>query len=161
MKFALQRTAILPDWALSRDVSEGNNLILLGRPDQNAQTEKLMRSARVPVRFLGGGLEVGPSRFEGKDIGIVFLAPHWDEEQKSARLRFVVAGLGNEGMRNAMALAEPTIPPMMRAPFANQVPDWIVVGREVKGKGPGGILAAGFFSPDWDVDPQTSYAAHV
>ena len=126
----------------SIQLSERNNLILIGRPDQNTETAKLMRAlasgpGAPPIRFLKGALEVGPDRFSGEDVGVVFLAPHFDAERKTSRLRLVVAGLGEKGLRNAMRLAEPTIPPMMRAPFANQVPDFVVVGGDVRGRGAG------------------------
>ena len=42
-------------------------------------------------------------------------------------------------------LAEPTIPPMMRSPYSNQIPDFVVVGPDTAAKGLGGIEALGFW----------------
>jgi len=102
-------------------------------------------------------LHVGPCRFKEAGTGIVFVAPHWDGEQGAARLRLVVAGVDDEGLRNAMRLAVPTIPPMMRAPFSNQIPDFVVVGSDVAARGAGGILAAGFWGSGWEFVSETSY----
>ena len=42
-------------------------------------------------------------------------------------------------------LAEPTIPPMMRSPYSNQIPDFVVVGPGTAAKVLGGIEALGFW----------------
>lgn len=165
----------------ARDLGEEeamrSNLILIGIPAENSATAALMERLErsgvgPPVTFHsrgdgGGGADestdetrsvtVGPCTFRGADIGLIFLAPAWDVAKGEARLRLVVAGLGPAGLRHAMALAQPTIPPMMRAPFSNQIPDFMVVDRNVLARGAGGILAAGSWGEDWGWMPEASW----
>ncbi|CAD7943000.1 unnamed protein product [Amoebophrya sp. A120] len=70
-----------------------------------------------------------------------------EEEMESERKVLLICGTDAEGLRAATRLGQPTIPPMMRAPFTNQVPDYIVVdAHELRAKGAGGILLAGFWN---------------
>jgi len=101
-------------------------------------------------------LQLGRCVFSGPEIGVIFTLPHWDPELAKAELYLVVAGLGESGLRNVMGLAEPTIPPMMRAPFSNQVPDFMVVNNHVNERGVGGILAAGFWGNRWEIRADAS-----
>jgi hypothetical protein len=59
-----------------------------------------------------------------------------------------------------LKLAEPTIPPMMRAPYTNQVPDYLVVDDKLHKFGlGGGVRQAGFWTWNWRVDLASSYVA--
>ena len=84
--------------------------------------------------FAVTGLPCGP--FDEPGTAILYLAPFWEENPSSsspggkkaggsARLALVAAGLGDGGLRLAARLAQPTIPPMTRAPFTNLLPDWV------------------------------------
>lgn len=72
----------------------------------------------------------------------------------------MVAGTDDAGLALASRLAQPTIPPMTRAPFTNQVPDYVVVGPEGWAHGPGGILAAGYWGNQWEWMAEASYSAN-
>ena len=84
-----------------------------------------------------------------------------DEVEKAARLVLIVAGTDAEGLMLAARLAQPTIPPMTRAPFTNQVPDFVVVGRDAWAQGPGGVLAAGFWGNQWEYMEESAYSQCV
>lgn len=87
------------------------------------------------------------------------LAPAPPVETESAEseewlLALILHGTDDRGLAAVLKLAEPTIPPMMRAPFQNHVPDFVVVeGRRghnnVFAHGMGGVVAAGMQSNDW------------
>lgn len=154
---------------LGQDDERVSNLILIGGPAENIVTSKLMLEMTAsgigpPVKFgkvcgelCEPSVTIGPCTFRGSDIGILFLAPSWDDKAGEARLRLVLAGLDPAGLRNIMSLAQPTIPPMMRAPFSNQVPDFVVVDRRVLARGAGGILAAGYWGAGWEWKPEASW----
>ena len=60
-------------------------------------------------------------------------------------------------MRDALTQGQPTIPPMVRAPYTNMQPDFVVTGPDFAWKGVGGILAAGYWGNLWQFDPSTAY----
>ena len=49
----------------------------------------------------------------------------------------MVAGTDDKGLRDALALGAPTIPPMVRAPYTNLQPDFMVTGPDYAWKGIG------------------------
>ena len=80
-----------------------------------------------------------------------------EDGNNSIGLILLVAGTDTEGLRIALRLAEPTIPPMMRSPFSNQIPDFIVTGPDTDAKGLGGFVSLGFFDSNWGIDASSSY----
>ena len=46
---------------------------------------------------------------------------------------------------------------MMRSPYSNQIPDFVVVGPGTAAKGLGGIEALGFWGRNWNLEPASSY----
>ena len=68
-----------------------------------------------------------------------------------------MVGTDDDGLRAIASLLQPTIPPMLRAPLSNQMPDFMVVSSKVLGQGAGGILAAGSWGYDWNWSEESSY----
>lgn len=142
------------------------NLVLIGGPKENRATALLWQSSATARlrQLLSFGPEDGSVSFRGKTylagagVGILLWAPLEDvEHERSAGTNsldvpklLLICGTDPSGLRAAVELGQPTIPPMMRAPFTNQIPDFLVVhARELKTKGAGGILQAGFWErPD-------------
>lgn len=87
---------------------------------------------------------VGHCIFSSPQTGAVFLAPH-----AGSRLALIISGNSIEGIRDAVHLATPTIPPMTRSPFSNMVPDYVITGPLFRARGPGGYLCAGFWDNRW------------
>ena len=54
-----------------------------------------------------------------------------------------------EGYLHFSRISWPTVPPMVRAPFANYIPDYMVIDSMVWSQGLGGVLMAGFWAPNW------------
>ena len=77
-------------------------------------------------------------------------ATHCRVNDRRTALILVIDGDAT-GKRAAVALGEPTIPPMARTPFSNTLPDYIVTGPEFEAKGYGGVIAAGYFNYKWRV----------
>ena len=82
--------------------------------------------------------------FSSPQTGTVFLAPH-----AGSRLALIISGSSIEGIRDAVHLATPTIPPMTRSPFSNMVPDYVITGPLFRARGPGGYLCTGFWDNRW------------
>jgi len=56
-----------------------------------------------------------------------------------------------KGLETLVRASTPTIPPMVRAPFTNLFPDFVVFGENVDSLGWGGVDAAGMFDSNWRV----------
>ena len=96
-------------------------------------------------------LFTGECAFSSPQTGAVFLAPH-----AGSRLALVISGNSIEGIRDAVHLATPTIPPMTRSPFSNMVPDYVITGPQFRARGPGGYLCAGFWNNRWEYGKEIS-----
>jgi len=75
----------------------------------------------------------------------------------SSALALVFDGVDSAARRSLLRLTEPPIPPMVRAPLTNLAPDYLLVGSELKWKGWGGVLAAGFLDSHWQHQPHRAY----
>lgn len=59
--------------------------------------------------------------------------------------------------RHLTRLAWSVIPPMVRAPFALYLPDFVVLDERIWSRGPGGIVAAGYWDNHWQFDVRQAY----
>lgn len=126
---------------LSEDtvIDGGYNLILIGNIHQNSWTKKVLDTRKGEVSFFPVDAEqletgharfsLGPSNFTNPSTAVLFTHPIFlNPRQSRASLALILAATDDTGMRNLFSLAAPTIPPMVRAPFANLIPDFIVAG---------------------------------
>eukprot|EP00741_Cyanophora_paradoxa_P018333 tig00000204_g17702.t1 len=137
----------------------GAGLVLLGGPNENAWTARLMAEWRVPVSFRKGGGEGGARDaicveaecFSEPGTGIAFLAP-WRPPGAPGppRLAAVLAGTDAAGLRKAAGL--------LPISSGERVPDFMVVGPRYGWAGSGGVLAAGYWGWDWGLSPESSFA---
>ena len=151
--------------------SQIKNLILIGGPEENEVTKRFLAYIQEralphpPITFeeyMTKGqrpFRVGNCRFTDSGYGVLYTSPLWVGNATNGRnaLVMIIAATDTSGLRNILRLAEPTIPPMMRAPFANQVPDYVVVGPGTKSKGVGGIISAGYWDNQWNLHFESSY----
>jgi hypothetical protein len=157
-----------------------HNIIAIGDPVSNlwlAGQYKTEEARRLPVQFGGfagaddtfafavGGCRWGSGqRAEEKPdrVGLLALVPRLDVRPASTDDRRVAlilsGGRSVEALRDVVQLGTPTIPPMLRPPYTNLVPDFLVTGPDVARHGMGGYAQAGYFGPDWDYRPETSYS---
>jgi len=167
----------------------GTNLVLLGGPAQNAVTSllhALHKGAGFAVGFPGPA--AGPAGYEPFSVGgrvfsanatALLATVGWLDARQTcaaggstgalfgamdalaspARLALVIAATDAEGLFVALRFAAPVIPPMVRAPFSNLVPDVMVLGGKVLKEGYGGVLLAGYWTSEWRLDEEASWVA--
>ncbi|XP_078345602.1 uncharacterized protein LOC144631097 isoform X1 [Oculina patagonica] len=140
---------VVSDAELDEETAEQYNLILVGSPLENSWVEKY--HGKVPLQYKDKSLALGGCTFSSPQTGAVFLAPH-----AGSRLALVISGNSIEGIRDAVHLATPTIPPMTRSPFSNMVPDYVITGPLFRARGPGGYLCSGFWNNRWGYGRETS-----
>ncbi|CAG8478874.1 3104_t:CDS:10 [Ambispora leptoticha] len=121
------------------------NLVLLGGPDINYATKNLLDKRPSSVTFDTESFTIAKRKFYEKNTGILFLHP----PIAKPHLALIIAGTDEVGFENAAKL----FPKITGVP----VPDWIIVGPEVKWKGVGGLLGAGFWNNQWKFNPSTGY----
>ena len=178
------RASVASDADLPGLLAGERNFVLIGGPDENRLTAKLLQQQPTSPPALAingnggnggaaGGVRVGPCNFEGPGVGVAALLPAVSEDcsggnwfscpttlSPKQRLALVLAGSDAAGLASAVELATPTIPPMVRSPFSNTLPDYVVTTREVKSLGAGGIVAAGYWGNGWEYRRDSSYSAY-
>ena len=161
--------AVLPDAAVdlafdasgalsSQGISQPvGHLLLIGGPAANAASAKIAQYWRHVGHAVTwsphGVISIGGCAMPSAGVGALVLGP-----TPGGGLALIIDG-DAEGLRDAIAAGEPTIPPMARAPFSNLLPDYLVTGPAFKARGYGGVLAAGFFDHSWSVSSVSSYRA--
>jgi dienelactone hydrolase len=160
--------------------STSSNLVFIGGPELNKASSDYFQDIRArnlphpPISFEKHSgddkgihpFNLGKCVYNESGYGLLYIAPLWtglgdDGETGQNKLVMFLAGTDSIGLSNILQFAEPTIPPMMRAPFTNQVPDYIVVGPRTKAFGAGGIVAAGFWGNKWEIQPESSYGTET
>jgi hypothetical protein len=112
--------------------------------------------------------------FSGADDAVVFTLPLYrpgalDKQTKQGKQdseastlpEQVIMGVcihanSAQGYQHISRLAWPVVPPMVRAPFALYLPDYLVTDGAVWEKGMGGVKKAGYWDSEWK--PDTSFA---
>lgn len=102
--------------------------------------------------------------FNQLDQAIMFtmpLATGSTRSQQVAMMGVVISGNSAAAYSHLSRLAWPVIPPMVRAPFANYMPDFVVIDSRLWALGPGAFLAAGFWSYDWQIDHSQAFVQEI
>jgi dienelactone hydrolase len=159
--------ALLSDVAFLADESRRDrptrNVILYGNSRTN-RAWNVVVGADAPIRVRPGAVELGAHRWTGDDLLALFVLPRADlrpdrppylrdpasdpsvlDEVPSWPLVAVVADTGLAGIRLGYQLS----------PFTSGVgyPDYAVCSSAVSRSGDGGVLAAGWFDPHWQLQP--------
>ena len=139
---------IVPDRSVDERMIEDYNLILFGGPESNTITARI--SGKLPISVQPGRVTVGDRKIEGKGWAVRMIYPN-----PLNRKRFVLVNAGTdvEGMRLTEVLGT------MHS--AAGLPDYLVYNREVKTKGWGGVVVAGFFNRGWRLDKRLGYGGPV
>ena len=108
-----------------------------------------------------GGIEdvamfVFPIEYPLKGTNFVGRHSRWISESRG---RLAAAFIANspDGYLRLSRLAMPTIPPMVRAPFANYIPDFMVIDNSIWDRGFGAVKLAGFWDASWKFSIDSSY----
>eukprot|EP00117_Sycon_ciliatum_P018872 scpid32260/ scgid17292/ len=139
---------VIHDSKLSPETAAKYNLIIVGGPQLNSFAESAL--SRVPISVGKGGIQLQHCTYKNPQSGALVLTPHGAADG----LALVLAGNTVQGVLNVASLATPTIPPMARSPFSNLIPDYLVTGPELDGRGPAGYLCAGFWGNSWNWQPE-------
>ena len=131
-------TEIVDDVAFDPARFAGRNVILYGHAEMNAAWTALLGDGPVTVRR--GAVVVGERRLEGDALAALFVRPMRGDPDG---LVGVVAGTGPAGLRLTERL------PVFTSGVG--IPDLVVLSPDLLTKGDAGVLAAGFFGPDWSV----------
>lgn len=75
-------------------------------------------------------------------------------------LGVVVHSNSPEGYAQMTRLAWPVVPPMVRPPFANYIPDFMVLDSSLWATGFGAARAAGYWNHRWGCDNRNAYVNH-
>lgn len=136
---------VVPDTAFDLDAPEyaDRNIIVYGCADSHRLWDELLADA--PIRVARGAAMVGDRTLNRDDLAAHFLYPRLGSD---TALVGVVAGTGDIGRRLA---DEPRY-------FISGVgyPDWMLTSPDVLESGLDGVVAAGFFEPDWAVSETQS-----
>jgi len=77
----------------------------------------------------------------------------------ASRLGLLLHANSAEGFFALSRLAWPVVPPMVRAPFAAYMPDYLVLDQRVWAQGFGAVKMAGFWSWNWQPDEPWAFSA--
>lgn len=109
------------------------------------------------------GFSLGNASFDKADQAIAFtfplLRPGHRGLSPATSMAVCLYANSAQGYLHLSRLTWPVIPPMVRSPLATNLPDFTILDSSVWTKGPGGFLAAGFWTMDWEYDPAQGYLA--
>jgi len=135
---------IIPDTEVTKEIMDEYNLILFGGPDENFITHKI--NNRLPIRVKDGEILFGRKRIKQKQMGMEFIYPN---PLNPERFVFVHEGNDWEGLK---------LSDFYTAIYSGAgLPDFIIFDDRVKQKGWAGVICAGFFDSDWQIDEKLLY----
>ncbi len=129
---------IVSDAQFEKEKYSNNNFVVYGNSETNSAWNKLL--AQSPVQVKRGKIKIGEKEFSGKDLGCLFVQP---VKGNSVNTIGVVTGTGIEGMK----LTDRRLYLQPGYPF----PDLLLFNGNLVTAGINGVLAAGYFGPDWSV----------
>jgi uncharacterized protein (DUF1786 family) len=108
---------------------------------------------------------VGPHRLPAEsDVAAIFSFPlarikHAENLIYESGIGVCLHATSPQGFLHLSRLAWPVVPPMVRSPFANYIPDYMVIDGRVWRDGMGGVKLAGFWNAQWEFDADNVYVA--
>jgi pimeloyl-ACP methyl ester carboxylesterase len=134
---------VLPDTEVTDSVVARANLVLYGGPGENSVTRR--SAGDLPVQVRRGHVFLGSTDL-GDSLAAICVYPN---PLNRARLVLVRMGTGPDQTRLSTFFSALT--------SSSGIPDFMVFDRSVRRFGWAGVRAAGFFGPDWQLDPRSSY----
>ncbi len=137
-------TEVIPDTEVTKEIRNDYNLILFGGPDENFITSRINR--RLPIKVKNGEVLFGRKKIEGEQIAFEFIYPNPLNPE-----RFVFVHEGN-------GLGTLELSNFFTCIYSGAgLPDFIIFDEDVKQKGWGGVICAGFFDSYWQIDKKLLY----
>jgi dienelactone hydrolase len=137
------RARVVPDTAVTLEEIARCNLVLYGGPQENSVLRRM--ADRLPIRIKAGRLALG-TRDLGDGLAAMLVYPN---PLNHDRLVLVRMGTDTDNTRLSLFWGV--------ASSGAAVPDFMVFDRSVRRYGWAGVRAAGFFGPDWNIDPLSMY----
>jgi predicted esterase len=135
---------ILPDTEVTQDIMENYNLILFGGPEENSVTAQLNK--QLPIRTENGRMFLGKEEIPGDSLAAEFIYPN---PLNPGKFVFVHQGIGAAGLE---------LSTFFTTLYAGAgLPDFLIFDRQAKRKGWGGVVCAGFFNQEWQIDDELYY----
>ena len=135
---------ILPDSEVTSETMENFNLILFGGPEENSVTAELSR--KLPIRIENHSVLVGKKKIGEEGTAAKFIYPN---PLNPERFVCVHEGVGLDGLKLSTFFT-----PLYSGAG---LPDFIIFNDSAKLKGWGGVICAGFFDSDWQMDESLLY----
>ena len=134
---------VLADTAPELARLSDRNIILYGGPAENRYTSAIARA--LPIRLRQGRMLLGKTCL-GESLGAIVTYPNPNNPQ-----RLVVVRMGTDPEATRLSLFWGIIG------SGSAIPDFMVFDRTVRRYGWAGVKAAGFFGPDWNLDPSSFF----
>ncbi len=136
---------IVADREVGEEEELNYNLVLIGGPESNLVTARLMD--RLPIQVVGREVRLAGRRIVREEpVAVKFVYPHPKHHQNLVMV---------------MAATDPAayslLPSLGVIYSASGMPDFIVVGRELRTLGYAGARAFGFFNLRWEYAPELTY----
>jgi pimeloyl-ACP methyl ester carboxylesterase len=132
---------VLPDTEVTDTTVKNLDLVLFGGPKENSLTRRIQDG--LPIRVKDGRLSLG-STVLGDGLAAMFVYPNPLNHD-----RLVLVRMGTDPAATRLS-------PFFGLIFSGAgVPDFMVFDKRVRRYGWTGVRAAGFFGPDWNLDPKS------
>ena len=116
-------------------------------------------TSQAPLQY---SFELDFTEYHNPDHAVAFTFPFYRTADVAGgngvvRMGVCIHANSAQGYLQLSRLAWPVIPPMVRAPFGNYMPDFMAVDSKLWATGFGGVLAAGYWSNQWEADSIQTY----
>ena len=164
-----------------------SNIIMIGGPMINKLMKRICQNhtstsnlndikplnCNLPVKFQSNFndideikstiYEINEHIFDSNKESIVFTFPivrniqNNNKNEEDSLMGVCIHSTSMTGYIDLTRVAWPVVPPMVRSPFTNYIPDYIVINSLIWSHGFGGVLLAGFWNTKWKYDSKQSY----
>ena len=142
--------------------------MLLGVGDSNISDELTATLARFPfpVSVSSQAIHVAENEFRSvaAELVLLILAPPAASEKCSEESpehssgSFIIYAQSREAFLHAIRdIGMPTVPPMMRPPFGNMLPDVVVSDAGMRGLGLGSFRMGAYLNADWSLSQRMMF----
>ncbi|MEO0070846.1 MAG: prolyl oligopeptidase family serine peptidase [candidate division WOR-3 bacterium] len=133
---------VFPDTLV--DLSDKRNLVLLGGPSENLLTKQI--ASYLPIKIKNNEVQLS-GNFSAKDsVAVILTYPNPINPE-----RLVLIRMGTNSASTKLSLFWGVIG------SGTAIPDFMIFDRRVRRFGWAGVIAAGFWGPDWNFDPRSTF----
>ncbi|MBM3314121.1 hypothetical protein FJY70_05975, partial [candidate division WOR-3 bacterium] len=138
------RTQVLADTEVLPESLSSYNLVLYGGAKENSITRRI--AERLPIQVKAGHMRLGNQDL-GDSLAAMLVYPNPLNPE-----RLVLVRMGTDPDHTRLSLFWGV------ASSGVGIPDFVIFDRSVRRYGWAGVRAAGFFGPDWNLDPASVYS---